>query len=449
MFKRLLHGAVALSIILTTTISIADVDRIHINRGVSENVESPLPKVDIERFVQAIAIIKHYYIKKEKSEKLFNSAIQGMVSSLDPHSAYLSKAALKDLQSSVSGKFVGVGIEITNDKGAIRVIAPLDGTPAFKAGIKAKDLIFKIDGKLVENLTLRQAVDRIKGKKGTTVTLSVIRKGENKPLEFKIKRDTIKMVAVKSKLLESGYGYVRIAFFQGPVSRELKQKIRKLTDNGKKKLSGLVIDLRNNPGGLLDESAKVADLFLNANKKNAYHNLIVYTKGRIDGSDIKLKARSKDMIQGTPIVVLINSGSASASEIVAGALQDYHRAIIMGTRSFGKGSVQTVIPIVNDGAIKITTALYYTPAGREIQAEGILPDVVVPELSIENKNKDKITIDEDDFNRHLVGKKEKKTQAEKLKETHKSEMALAKSDYQLYQALMMLKGVRALSQAGR
>lgn len=418
-------------------------DSSHIN---PDNYSSDLPRQDIQRFVTAIALIHHYYIKKVSNNDLFNNAIRGMITNLDPHSTYLDPDELKDLKTTVSGEFVGVGIELTISKnGLLKVVSPLDNSPAKRAGIKPGDIIIKIDNKLVRDLNLQEAVKRIKGKKGTAVTLTVLRKGTDKPLKFKLKRDTIHLVSVTSKTLEKGYGYVRISFFQGPLEKQLKQAINKLKKESGGKLEGLVLDLRNNPGGLLDASADVANTFLNSKSLNKYNNNIVYTKGRIPGSDMQLKATPDDIIPNTPMVVLINGGSASASEIVAGALQDYKRAIIMGTRSFGKGSVQTVLPLGKNSAIKLTTALYYTPAGREIQARGIIPDVVVPELKVKDTGNGFVVIDESDFENHISGKQKAVYKRAKIarKKLLKSQMKIAKEDYQLYEALMMLQGLHA------
>lgn len=407
-----------------------------------------IPKDEIQQFVTSIAVIKHYYIKNVPDKKLFDAAISGMLSSLDPHSTFLDEEALKSLQSAVSGKFVGVGIELTIKDKALKVISPLEGTPAALAGIKPNDLIIKIGNKLVQDMSLQEAINNIKGERGTFVTLTIIRPGSDKPLVKKIKRDVIKVVMVKDKMLENGYGYVRLAMFQGPVVDNLHHAIDKLMKESNGQLKGLVLDLRSNPGGLLQASAGVADTFLNKNALNKkYHDVIVYTKGRIKGSDVQYKAHPGDMIKGVPMVVLINGGSASASEIVAGALQDYKRAVIMGTRSFGKGSVQTVIPINNNSAIKITTALYHTPNGSVIQARGIIPDVMVPTLEVsDSKLKDMINIDESDYQNHLQnGDAKKEAQyLKQLQQRRENELKLAKEDYQLYEALMMLKGMSAV-----
>ena len=414
----------------------------------SNSPKMSIPRDEIQQFVTSIAVIKHYYIKNVPDKKLFDYAISGMLSSLDPHSTFLNEQALKNLQSAVSGKFVGVGIELTIKDKALKVISPLEGTPAAKAGIKPNDLIIKVGNKLVQNMSLQEAINNIKGKRGTFVTLTIIRPGSDKPLVKKIKRDTIKIVMIKDKILENGYGYVRLAMFQGPVVKNLHKAINKLMKESNGHLKGLILDLRSNPGGLLQASAGVADTFLNKNKlTKKYHDLIVYTEGRIKGSDVNFKAHPGDMIKGVPMVVLINGGSASASEIVAGALQDYKRAVIMGTRSFGKGSVQTVIPINKTSAIKITTALYHTPNGSVIQARGIIPDVIVPALEVSDKNlKDLIKIDESDYQNHLVNgeAKQEKNYLNKLKKRRKDELKLAKEDYQLYESLMMLKGMSAV-----
>ncbi len=406
--------------------------------------DTHLPRSDIERFVTTIALIHHYYISNEKNQKLFSEAIRGMVANLDPHSSYLDQESLKQLRTTVSGQFVGVGIELTVSRdGLIKVISPLDGSPAQKAGIKPDDLIIKIDDRLVRNMSLQQAVNHIKGEKGSTVVLTIVRKGENNPLIFNLKRNTIKLTSVKSKMLEPDYGYVRITFFQGSLEKQLRYAVNTLKKQAGGHLKGLVLDLRNNPGGLLSASADVANDFIDANEITRKKRYIVYTKGRIPGADIQLKAKPQDLIPHTPMVLLINGGTASASEIVAGALQDYKRAVIMGQRSFGKGSVQTVLPISKNDAIKLTTALYYTPTGREIQAQGITPDVTIPELAVSNANSG-FTIDEADFSNHIINNKRDIAYKKHLAKREKilnSRIQLAKEDYQLYEALLMLKGM--------
>ncbi len=434
-----------ITIMIATPVASQDNEAERIQNEATQE-EQHLPQKDVERFITTIATIHHYYIKEEKDQDLFNNAIRGMVNNLDPHSAYLDPDALKELNASVSGKFVGIGIELTLEDGMLKVISPLDGSPAKKAGIRPNDLIMKVDGSLIRQMGLEEAIKRIKGKEGTQVSLTILREGLDKPIEIRVTRDVINLVAVKSKLLEKNYGYVQISFFQGPVEKQLRQALRQLRKDNRGKLDALVLDLRNNPGGLLDISAEVADDFLDSKKLKKYQGKIVYTKGRAPGADIAIKATPKDLINGIPMVVLINSGSASASEIVAGALQDYNRAIIMGTRSFGKGSVQTILPIGKDSALKLTTALYYTPAGQIIQARGIIPDITVPELSVKELDTETFIVGESDFDNHLLAgkiKKQTKRQLTQHEQKLKKQLKLAQEDYQLYQALMMLRGMNA------
>lgn len=403
-----------------------------------------LPNDEVQRFVNAIGIIKHYYISDPSDKTLFDNAIKGMVENLDPHSSYLDADELKDLETAVSGEFVGIGVELTSQEGILKVISPVEGSPADRAGMKPSDIIIKIDNQIVQNMSLREAVNRIKGKKGTKVKLTILRKGTDKPINLTITRETIKMETLKKRMLDDHYGYIRLTFFQGPIDNDLKKAIQEL--QSKHQLRGLVLDLRNNPGGLLEVSAKVADEFLDNDKTGQYNHLIVYTKGRIPGADLEIKTTGHDMTGGLPLVVLINNGSASASEIVAGALQDYHRAIVMGTVSFGKGSVQTVLPL-GDGAIKLTTALYHTPSGRIIQAKGIQPDVVVPELQVNTGNMPSLMIDEEAYRNHLANGDTDENMKNSIKQYQKerdTEVSLAKDDYQLFTAYMMLKGVSSV-----
>ncbi|MBA2654306.1 MAG: S41 family peptidase [Gammaproteobacteria bacterium] len=408
----------------------------------SKSISVPLK--DIQRFSTVIMQIKRYYIESINDDTLFENAMKGMVSSLDPHSSYLDEEDLKDLQTATTGKFGGIGVEIIPESGYIKVISPLDDTPAYKAGIKAGDLIIRIDNKLIKEMTMREAINLIRGKRGSHVALTILRKGEKKPLKILVKRDVIKVQTIKSKLLANGYGYIRIAFFQTAAKQDLENAVKNLEKQSGGQLKGLVLDLRNNPGGLLDAAIDVTDVFLDLDTKK-YDGLIVYTKGRIPRADIRAKATPGDIIHNVPMIVLINEGSASASEIVAGALQDYKRAIIMGTRSFGKGSVQTVFPIDNTTALKLTTALYYTPSGRSIQAMGIVPDVLIGNLTVNKTDSDDILIDpinESDLSGHLKNGNGKSF-AENLEEKTKSELSLAQNDFQLYQALMLLEGINA------
>lgn len=404
---------------------------------------------EIHELAKTIALIQQYYIKPVDQKTLFENAMSGMVTKLDPHSAFLTKKELKDLETTVTGEFVGIGVELTTERGLLRVISPIDGTPAAKAGLKPGDLIIKVDDKLIQDMPVSEAIAHIKGKPDTPVTLTIIRKNEEKPLAITMTRDVVKVRALESKMLLPGYGYIRLSFFQGPIEKQVEQAVAQLKTEAKDHLQGLILDLRNNPGGLLDVSANVADLFLDKNTSNRYHNLIVYTKGRIPHSDVNYYAREGDMIPHVPMVVLINGGTASASEIVAGALQDYKRAMVIGTRSFGKGSVQTVLPVSDESALKLTTALYYTPSGREIQAHGIEPDVIVPEFSVNEKNVDALlNIDEANYAGHIQNHNNnqdaRKVAEAERKNQQKSTVELAKTDYQLYEALMMLKGMHAM-----
>lgn len=454
-FKRIVFGL--LSLVIVTGLCITSATLASDTADAEQNKRNSLeiPVQDIQRFSTVIAQIKRYYIETPTDKELFNNAIRGMLLSLDPHSAFLDEDDLKDLQTVTTGEFGGIGIEIIPENGYIKVISPLDDTPAFKAGMKAGDLIVRINDKIIRKMTVRDAINMIRGKRGTFVDLTVLRKGEKKPLHFNVMRDVVKVASVKSKMLEPGYGYARIVFFQAPAADDLKNAILKLQQEAKGQLKGLIIDLRNNPGGLLDSAIHISDLFLDAPKLK-YDGLIVYTKGRIPGSDIRAKATPGDMIAGVPMVVLINGGSASASEIVAGALQDYKRAIVMGTRSFGKGSVQTIIPIDRSSGIKLTTALYYTPAGRSIQATGIVPDITVNELKVNKEQEDKLIddVDEKDLSGHLGNPKIKESDKTSKESTNTKESTnpledqtviptnpLVFEDYQLFEALNMLKGI--------
>ncbi|MCX7121968.1 MAG: S41 family peptidase [Gammaproteobacteria bacterium] len=403
-----------------------------------------ISQTQIDRLTKTMEIIQKNYIKKVDDKTLMTNAINGMVAHLDPHSAYLDKQEMTNLETTVSGEFVGIGVELTTERDMLRVISPINGSPAAKAGLKPGDIIYKVNGKLIQDMTTNEAINYIKGKPGTTVTLSIQRKGVAKPLIIPIVREVVKVKAVTSKLLSPGYGYVQLSLFQGPVVSQIREAITRLKNESQGQLQGLVLDLRNNPGGLLDVSADVVNLFLDKSETTQHQGLIVYTKGRVPDSSISFKAHDDDMIPHVPMIVLINGGSASASEITAGALQDYKRAIIMGTRSFGKGSVQTVIPITQDTGLKLTTALYYTPAGREIQARGIKPDVIVQEMSVDAKQSNGgLDFGEANYDNHIENKSNA-TEETLIKEQQKSTLALAKSDYQLYEALVMLKGMHAM-----
>lgn len=405
-----------------------------------------LPLTDLDRFTTVIEHIKNYYVKNVEDSTLFENAIRGMLAGLDPHSAYLNQDEFAELKASTSGKFGGLGIEVTLEDGFIKVISPIDGTPAAKAGMQSGDLIVRINETPVKDLSLTEAVDRMRGKPGTEIYLTVVRKNESKPLKLKLTRETINVHSVHSKMLEDGYAYIRISQFQNDTGSDVVKEIKKLTSESKSNLKGLVLDLRNNPGGVLDASVTTASAFLDR-EKLPYDKVVVYTKGRISGSQVKEKANGKDLLKGAPIIVLVNSGSASASEIVAGCLQDYKRAIILGTPTFGKASVQTVLPLKDQRGLKLTTALYYTPAGRSIQAKGIIPDIIVDNVSIPKPTttSEDLLLHEIDLEGHL----ETKTAADVLSVQEPSaapnDTSLMFTDYQLYQALNALKAQQVLN----
>jgi|TARA_R110002126_G_scaffold239409_2_gene382728 carboxyl-terminal processing protease len=399
-----------------------------------------IPMEDVQRFSNAIAQIKQYYVNPVSDKELFDNAIRGMLAGLDPHSNYLNEEEFLDLQTSTSGEFGGLGIEVTMEDGLIKVISPLIGAPAMKAGIQAGDYIAKVDSHAVQGIDLRQAVGLMRGKIGEPVTLTVLRKGEKQPLSFKLVRENIQIKSVDMKLLDNNYGYIRLAQFQALTSQDMLIGIEKLKKESGGQLKGLVLDLRNNPGGLLDSAIQIADAFIDK-KPTDKEQLIVYTEGRLPGSRFTAVANPGDVLHNAPMVVLINSGSASASEIVAGALKDHKRAVILGKPSFGKGSVQTVLPLDNKSGIKLTTALYYTPAGISIQAQGIKPDINIDALSMPKKSEKNpiANFSEADLHGHLQnGTKISSTSKAKIKADEK---ALLYDDYQLYAALTILKSL--------
>lgn len=408
--------------------------------------DSPVPLDDVKRFSTAISQIKSYYVKPVDNKELFDGAIKGMLQDLDPHSAFLDETDFKDLQTSTRGQFGGLGIEVTMEDGVIKVVTPLDDTPAYKAGIKAGDYIVRLDDKPVKGLTLKDAVAKMRGLKGSTINLTVLRKNAKKnPLKFTLVRDEIRIKSVKSKLYDNQYGYVRISHFQALTAKDMLKAINNLKKNSKEgQLQGLVLDLRNNPGGLLDSAIDVSDAFIHNDKKGK-EEIIVYTEGRLPGSKFTAFANPGDILNNAPIVVLINQGSASGSEIVAGALKDHKRAVLLGTKSFGKGSVQTVLPLDDKHGIKLTTALYYTPSGKSIQATGVMPDIVIDNIEIADKNKsnellDSLKVSEADLSGHIENKQLKNNKATDSKKGINSSDLLYK-DYQLHQAFTLLKGM--------
>jgi carboxyl-terminal processing protease len=426
--------------------------------AVAQKDPGPLPVEDLRAFTEVFARIKADYVEPVEDKKLISEAITGMLSGLDPHSAYLDAEAFKDLQVGTQGEFGGLGIEVGMEDGFVKVVSPIEDTPAFRAGIKAGDLIIKLDELNVKGLTLNDAVKRMRGKPNTQITLTIIRKGENKPRVVTLTRAVIQIQSVKSKLLEPGYGYFRVTQFQEHTGEKLAKAINDVFKSSNEPMKGMVLDLRNDPGGLLNTAVGVSAAFLPPG------SLVVYTEGRTEDAKMKLLATPEHYLRGAkqdylkglppevkklPMVVLVNSGSASASEIVAGALQDHKRAVIMGTQTFGKGSVQTILPLANGTAIKLTTARYYTPAGRSIQAKGITPDIVVEEATISEKEDQGLRMREADLGRRLsnpqdseAGKDAGKPAAKPAEDAGAEGIDIvSKSDYQLNEAVNLLKAL--------
>lgn len=398
---------------------------------------SVLPLEDLRVFTKAYEHIRTSYIEEIDDKKLLEYAIRGMLTELDPHSAYLDASSFDDLQVNTTGEFGGLGIEVGMEDGFVKVVSPIDDTPAAKAGVEAGDLIIKLDDETVKGLTLNEAVERMRGPKGSDITLTIVREGVEQPFELTLTRDIITVKSVRSDLLENDIAYLRIAQFQINTARDAASEIKKLQKLNPD-LHGLILDLRNNPGGVLNASVQVADLFLDG-------GLVVYTEGRLTDASTEYRANPGDVLEGLPIVVLINDGSASASEIVAGALQDHQRALLLGIRSFGKGSVQSVIPVTADRAIKLTTALYFTPNGRSIQAQGIEPDIEVERVRV-TAVRARSGVTEADLSGHLQngnGSSEVKSKDRKTAKTSE----LQDKDSQLYEAINLIKGLHLLARS--
>lgn len=394
-----------------------------------------LPLEDLRTFAEIFEKIKDDYVEPVPDKDLLDNAIRGMLAGLDPHSAYLEPEDYKELRVGTTGEFGGLGIEVSMEDGFVKVVAPIDDTPAARAGVRAGDLIVRLDDTPVKGMSLNDAVKLMRGKPGSKITLTIMREGEEKPIKLTIVRDIIKVTSVKRRTLEPGYGYVRISQFQSRTGDALREAISDLKRDNGGSLKGLVLDLRNNPGGVLSAAVSVSDAFLSK-------GTIVYTEGRVPDSQLKFNAKPTDVLKGASMVVLVNGGSASASEIVAGALQDHHRAIVMGSRTFGKGSVQTILPMDNGSALKLTTARYFTPSGRSIQAEGIIPDIVVEDLKVARVKDDSVQqITEADLSHHLTNGDKKAPEKGSTKEDDDKRAALASEDYALYEALSLLKGL--------
>jgi carboxyl-terminal processing protease len=403
-----------------------------------QSAATGLPLETVRTLSEVFDKIKQNYVEEVEDKALLDNAISGMLTGLDPHSTYLDAKAFEELRVGTTGEFGGLGIVVGMEDGFVKVISPIDDTPAQRAGVKAGDLIIRLDEKPVKGMSLDDAVKIMRGKPGSEIELTIVRKDEDQPLKFKITRDRIRVKSVKSRMLEPDYAYVRISQFQERTGKDLHNAISKLKKENKGQLKGLVLDLRNNPGGLLDSAVLVSDAFLD-------RGIVVSVKGRTEDNKLSQSAMPGDVLKGAPIVVLVNEGSASASEIVAGALQDHKRAVIMGQKTFGKGSVQTVIPLGNNSALKLTTARYYTPSGRSIQAEGIVPDIELEHLQVAAKDDNGFKpLKEADLARHLKNKKDadKKTPGE---QKNGDLLTLASDDYPVYEALNMLKGLNLLS----
>ena len=398
----------------------------------AENSQSsPLPLTQIANFAEVFEAIKKFYVEDVTDEDLLNNAIRGMISGLDPHSDYLDRSEMSALRIETTGKYGGLGIEITKQGAGIRVISPIDDTPAHRAGVLPGDLIIQLDTRPVNRMTLNEAVNIMRGEPGTDITLTIIRQGSSQPLKITLTRAVIQIRSVRGRLLDDNFGYVRITQFQSTTPELARKKIQSLADESDS-LEGMVLDLRNNPGGELRSAIGVSDMFID-------DGIIVTTRNRDGVSAQQYKATPGDILPDTPIVVLVNEGSASASEIVAGALQDHKRAIIMGEKTFGKGSVQTIFPVNADTAVKLTTHRYYTPADRSIQGRGIVPDIVVERREFADAEQDENPmIRESD----LDGALENEAEEENPDSASLTTDATVGNDFQLLEALNLLKGLR-------
>ena len=394
--------------------------------------DAPLPFKDLRLFTAIFERIRNAYVEPISDEELLQSAIKGMLRDLDPHSAYLDTEAFGSLQENTQGEFSGVGLEIGTENGFVTVVTPIDDSPAFNAGIEAGDVILELDGSPIRGISVIEAAKRMRGRVGTDVTFTILRKGIEEPFDVTVTRGVIQLSSVRNRVIDEYYGYLRISQFQANTGKDFKTAIEQLYKK-QPNLKGIVLDLRNNPGGVLQASVEVVDAFVDS-------GLIVYTEGRLSQSNQSFSATAGDMTNGLPVIVLINGGSASASEIVAGALQDSQRAVIMGTRSFGKGSVQSIMPVDDDKAIKLTTARYFTPNGRSIQAQGIEPDIVVERATITRIEQSE-GLKESDLSGHLSNKSDGE-----LIEQASSDIKI--EDNQLFEAVNLLKGLAIYAKNG-
>lgn len=412
--------------------------------GVLADREAPksknVPIEDLQTFVEILTRVQQGYVEEISDSELLENAIRGMLSGLDPHSAYLDAQEFKDITASTQGRFGGLGIEVQMQDGLVRVVAPIDDTPAARAGIKAGDMIMRIDDTNVKGMSLTDAVRRMRGEPGTKISLTIAREGEAQPLVVDIERDIIRVSSVRSRKLTSDIGYIRVSTFTNSTGENLKEEIGKLQKEIGDSMRGIVLDLRNNPGGVLNAAVDVAGTFLDGGK-------VVSIRGREANESRSFEARKGDQLKGMPIVVLVNGGSASASEIVAGALQDHRRAVVVGGKTFGKGSVQTILPLSNEGAVKLTTARYYTPDGRSIQAEGIVPDVELQSFKVERVDAGGLGMREAQLGNRLRGDDEELEEGALRPETVDDDVAkIADEDFPLYEAMMILRGLIVFAQ---
>ncbi|MBA3581481.1 MAG: S41 family peptidase [Gammaproteobacteria bacterium] len=423
--SRLISGLALITIlvgsmqmVLADTAAVASTKN---NSGLYESVQD---------FANIMSLVKNNYVDEVDSKTLLENAIAGMLAGLDPHSAYLNKADFEELQSETTGEFGGLGIEISMEDGFIKVISPIDDTPAKRAGILPGDIIIRIDDKPIKGLNFNEAIELLRGKPGSTVTLTILRTNSDEPKKISLERAIIKSRSVRTKLIEKDFAYVRVAQFQSHTAADLEKGLTQLIKENKQPIKGLILDMRSNPGGVLQAAIDISDFFLDK-------GMIVSLKGRNINKNIEeYQAHAGDLLNGAPIVLLVNEGSASASEIVAGALKDHKRAVIMGQRTFGKGSVQTIEALGNGTAVKLTTARYYTPAGVSIQAHGIEPDIELKQLNVSVVNETLGSVHEGDLSRHLENLDDKKS-----KDDLKTNADLVESDFALYQALTVLKGM--------
>jgi carboxyl-terminal processing protease len=425
LLTRFIPALAVTGLLVSTALQVSAQDR-------AQAEKLPLPVNEVRMFTEALDRIRKSYIEPVDDQVLLENAIKGMLNGLDPHSSYMAGNDYDNLQETTTGEFGGLGVEVGRENGNIRIISPIDDTPADRAGILAGDLIIRIDGQPLQEMLPEEAATMMRGEPGTDVTITVVREGLPAPFDVTLTREVIAVASVRRRTLEPGYGYIRISQFRVNTGDEVVKAIEALREENPD-LKGIVMDLRNNPGGVLPASVDVVDAFISEGK-------IVYTRGRMTETDMEFEATRSNPGQDTPLVVLINEGSASASEIVAGALQDHGRAIIMGKRSFGKGSVQTVLPLGTDRAIKLTTSRYYTPSGRSIQAQGIVPDIDVDEALVTRIDRNSAIYSEADLQGHLENTSEDESAG--LRPAIDAQQILI-NDYPLNEALNLLKGVNA------